>query len=101
VVSRSVGGTELFDLETTRSLSGTLPSWAADVDVDGTRVFLGGLGFDQGGTDVRVLPLDLESLVTEACHHAGRNLTLEEWASYMPANVEHRATCPDWPLPDD
>jgi DNA-binding SARP family transcriptional activator/WD40 repeat protein len=101
VVSRSVGGTELFDLETTRSLSGTLPSWATDVDVDGTRVFLGGLGFDQGGTDVRVLPLDLESLVTEACHHAGRNLTLEEWASYMPANIDHRPTCPDWPLPGD
>jgi hypothetical protein len=48
---------------------------------------------------VRVLQLDLESLVSEACRHAGRNLTPEEWASFMPVDVEHRATCPEWPLP--
>ncbi|HUG75081.1 MAG TPA: BTAD domain-containing putative transcriptional regulator [Acidimicrobiia bacterium] len=101
LVSANVGGTELFDLETTRPLSGTLPSWAADLDIDGRRVFLGGIGFDQGGAEVRALPLDIESLVAEACHYAGRNLTPEEWASYMPADVDHRATCPDWPLPGD
>lgn len=101
LVSMSVGGTELFDLETARPLSGNLPSWAADVDIDGRRVFLGGIGFDLGGADVRALPLDIESLVAEACRHAGRNLTPEEWAGYMPADVDHRATCPDWPLPED
>ena len=99
VVSTSVGGTELFDVETTRPLSGTIPSWAADVDVDGTRLFLGGIGFDQGGVEVRVLPLDLDSLVSEACRRAGRNLTPEEWARFIPVDVEHRATCPEWPLP--
>ena len=99
VLNSGFGGTSLYDIETRRPLSGDLPGFVSDISADGAFLFLGGIGFDQGGTRVAALPLDVESLTEEACLAAGRNLTESEWGLYMPAEVPHRATCPEWPLP--
>jgi WD40 repeat protein len=32
-----------------------------------------------------------------ACAIVGRNLSREEWALYLPAGTEYRATCSEWP----
>jgi WD40 repeat protein/class 3 adenylate cyclase len=32
-----------------------------------------------------------------ACAIVGRNLSREEWALYLPAGTDYRATCPEWP----
>jgi WD40 repeat protein len=92
------GSTRLWDLETRRALSGDLTSWGAALDLEGTRLFLGALGAPIGGVRVATLSLDVNDLLAEACRRAGRNLTVEEWTTYMPSDLEHRATCPEWPL---
>ena len=43
------------------------------------------------------LSLDAETWFGQACLAAGRNLTLDEWASYLGGTP--RATCPQWPAP--
>ena len=100
VVNGLFGGTRLWDMTTRQPLSGALPGFASGIDPDGSRLFLGALGDGDAGTRVSALPLDLESLVAAACEQAGRNLTIEEWFRYMPADTELRVTCPEWPLAD-
>src|SRR5436305_1144849 len=41
--------------------------------------------------------LDLGHLKTEACRTANRNLTCEEWRSYIGADESYRKTCPALP----
>jgi DNA-binding SARP family transcriptional activator/WD40 repeat protein len=42
--------------------------------------------------------LDTETWVQATCKIAGRNLTREEWASYIGDLGEYRATCPEFPV---
>ena len=41
--------------------------------------------------------LDPDAWLEQACRAAGRNLTVEEWATYLGGTP--RATCPQWPAP--
>lgn len=45
-----------------------------------------------GGHDARTYPLDEDQWLDVACRIAGRDLTRDEWASYLPARPYHR-TC--------
>ncbi|MCA1831842.1 MAG: WD40 repeat domain-containing protein [Actinobacteria bacterium] len=49
-----------------------------------------------GGVETRAMIWDLEPATwrPRACALAGRNLTKEEWALYLPAGTPYRATCP-------
>lgn len=69
----------------------------AEFSPDGKRVVTisGEPGLDVDGT-VRVWVIDVEILLTKACQYAGRNLTRDEWARYMPGEP-YRKTCPQWP----
>ena len=46
---------------------------------------------------INVWMLDSDSLISEACAFAGRNLTREEWRDHFGAERAFRATCPDLP----
>jgi WD40 repeat protein len=52
-----------------------------------------------GGLDT--LPMlwnvDLGTWRGRACQIAGRNLTPEEWKTYLPPGTLYRSTCPQWP----
>jgi DNA-binding SARP family transcriptional activator/WD40 repeat protein len=100
VVNSVSGGTTLFDVGTGQRLSGDIPAFGSDIAPDGSRVYLGAWGEGPGGREVSVLPLELDHLVAEACQRAGRNLTADEWRQYMPADLERRATCVEWALPE-
>ena len=43
--------------------------------------------------------LDLDFLRAEACHRANRNLTCEEWQSYIGADKPYRKSCEALPGP--
>lgn len=45
--------------------------------------------------------LDVESWPGTACLAAGRNMTLDEWDLFGPANEPYRATCPQWPSAEE
>lgn len=97
-INSNLGGTMLWDVETREPISGDLPGWISDVDPDGNVLYLGAMGFDEGGVRVAALPLDLDGLAADACHRAGRNLTADEWRRYMPEDTPYRPTCPEWPV---
>jgi hypothetical protein len=40
---------------------------------------------------------DADAWRDDACRAAGRNLTVEEWATYIGGTPQ--ATCPQWPAP--
>jgi len=99
VSSSRVSGSQLWDVESRQRMSGVLASTSAALAPDGSVVYLGaGAPPEQGGGDVvRALPIDIATLVAEACERAGRNLTAEEWDRYLPAREPHRTTCEQWP----
>lgn len=45
-----------------------------------------------------VWDLDMSAWARIACEAAGRNLTRQEWAQFLP-NDDYRATCPQWLIP--
>ena len=55
-----------------------------------------------GGLDgtARVWLWRPEDLITEACAHLPRNLTLEEWRWHL-GDETYRPTCPNLPVPDE
>jgi WD40 repeat protein len=60
-------------------------TWLASGSADGT---------------IRRWSLNVDDLIDEACHTAGRNFTLDEWTQYFPTDVSsYRKTCPDLPGP--
>ena len=63
---------------------------AGAVRPDGMELAMGG-GF---GRDFLVWDLDPEHWVTAACELSGRNLTQEEWATYIGDLAEYHETCP-------
>jgi WD40 repeat protein len=48
---------------------------------------------------VRTWIIDLDVMAGIACRQAERNLTIEEWETYLP-DLEYELTCPDYPAPD-
>lgn len=65
---------------------------AVEFGPDGAEVISG----DENG-DVIVWNLDATSWQAQACALAHRNLTSEEWSTYLP-ETSYRQTCPDLPL---
>lgn len=62
-------------------------TWVATASSDGT---------------VRLWSLSTEALIEEACHTAGRNLSLDEWTQYFPTDVSrYRKTCPALAGPEE
>jgi len=54
-----------------------------------------------GDGTIRRWSLSVDELIAEACHTAGRNLTLDEWTQYFPTDVSsYRKTCPNLPGPE-
>ncbi|MEO8265487.1 MAG: BTAD domain-containing putative transcriptional regulator [Ilumatobacteraceae bacterium] len=47
---------------------------------------------------IAIWDLDPDSWVIAACELANRNLTREEWESYIGAPAEYHATCPQFPI---
>ncbi|MBW3546514.1 MAG: winged helix-turn-helix domain-containing protein [Actinobacteria bacterium] len=99
LVASGPWGSQLWDIDTRRPISGVLASTMSALAPDGSTIYLGGWGLagDASGSDVRALDLRPATLTTLACERAGRNLTADEWAAYMPADQSHRPTCPQWP----
>lgn len=62
------------------------------VSPDGTRVLV-------GGERTWELRLDPDRWAEQACTAAGRNLTSEEWATYL-GDEPYRRTCPEFPTAD-
>ena len=53
-----------------------------------------------GDGTIRSWSLSVDELIAEACHTAGRNLTLDEWTQYFPTDVSsYRKTRPNLPGP--
>lgn len=101
IVTSGIEGTQVWDVAARQPITGLLAAAFAQISPDGTELYLGAFGVPgpPAGTTVRVLSLDREALRTEACQRAGRNLTSEEWALYMPTEATYRLTCPTWPQP--
>jgi WD40 repeat protein len=85
-----------------------LPS-AATIQLSGHRGSVNAIAFHPTGTwlftagadrIIRRWLLPLDQVTEEACRAAGRNLTAEEWANFIPTK-SYRATCPQFPLPED
>ena len=45
--------------------------------------------------------VDPDTWQEQACLAAGRNLTADEWRSFIGVDEPYQATCPRWPEPDD
>jgi WD40 repeat protein len=94
------GSVSVYDLP-----SGTRIGDAIDMDrgdrsptalrADGTMVAIE-TASDDG---VELWDLDPSHLVAAACTIAGRNLTREEWATYIGDLGDYAATCSDYPIP--
>lgn len=87
------GIAQLWDLEAGVQIGGDFPAdpgTAAAVD-DNVRHLLSIVG-----EHALIWDIDLASWADTACRAAGRNLTEEEWAQYLP-NDPYRATCTQWP----
>jgi WD40 repeat protein len=93
------GAAHLYDVGSTRQIGRTLP---VDLDVNVRQI---GATLRPDGREVAVATehgvqlwdLDPETWRNAACRLAGRNLTRDEWASYIPEGEPYRATCPEWP----
>ncbi|MCP3958281.1 MAG: hypothetical protein GY719_10560 [bacterium] len=56
----------------------------------------GGARVVSGGADdtVRIWPTSTDPLAAQVCDLAGRNLSSEEWAEYVPPEIEYETLCP-------
>jgi WD40 repeat protein len=99
IIASGPWGSQLWDVDTRQPVSGVLASTMSALAPDGSTVYLGGWGLpgEPSGSVVQAVDLQPAALITLACEHAGRNLTADEWAAYMPADETYRQTCPDWP----
>jgi WD40 repeat protein/serine/threonine protein kinase len=59
---------------------------------DGRFLAVGGLE-----TLAMLWDMDVGTWRARACQIAGRNLTGEEWRTYLPPGTPYRSTCPQWP----
>jgi WD40 repeat protein len=65
---------------------------ATAIRPDGKELAMGG----GVGREILVWDLDPEHWVTAACELAGRNLTPDEWDTYIGDLAEFRKTCPEY-----
>ncbi|MFW2336410.1 hypothetical protein, partial [Ilumatobacter sp.] len=100
IVTHSFDGTvRLWDRNTGNQLGRATPtSWfgghprALQLGGDGTvmtRI---------GPVAVSIWNLDLDTWADVACEFAGRNMTADEWDEFGPNTIDHRATCPQYPI---
>jgi DNA-binding SARP family transcriptional activator/WD40 repeat protein len=70
----------------------------ASANLDGTKVVTNEFVVSNSPVDTAPIlwELDPERWAELACDIAGRNLTRDEWADYLPGR-DHRITCPQWP----
>ena len=93
------GAAHVYDVGSTRPIGRTL---RVDLDANVRQV---GASLRPDGRQlavatehgVQLWDLDPETWRNAACRLAGRNLTREEWESYIPQGEPYRATCPQWP----
>jgi DNA-binding SARP family transcriptional activator/class 3 adenylate cyclase len=93
------GAAHVYDVGSTRQIGRTL---RVDLDANVRQV---GASLRPDGRQlavaaehgVQLWDLDPETWRNAACRLAGRNLTREEWESYIPQGEPYRATCPQWP----
>ncbi len=89
------GEAALYDIATGQRIGVPFPSLgpngAASLSPDGSTLLSG------DGTGLFAWDVDLTHWRDLACTAAGRNLTHEEWAQYLPADEPYRATCPQYP----
>ena len=71
------------------------------ISLDGKWMALGGERVDNATNDsdpFQLWSLQPDDWIEASCRVAGRNLTRDEWDSYIGDLAEYRATCPDLPL---
>ena len=89
----SSGEAQLFEVANGQPIGDPFPSLgpfsASSVSPDGKTLITG------DGAQMMRWDLDSERWRTTACAVAGRNLTAEEWAQYLPDGEPHRRTCPE------
>ena len=93
------GAAHVYDVESTRQIGRTL-----QVALEANVAHIGGTLRPDGrqlavATEhgVQLWDLDPDAWREAACRLAGRNLTRDEWESYIPEGEPYRATCPQWP----
>jgi hypothetical protein len=72
----------------------THTSWVSDVEFSSESKWLASAG--QDGT-VQLWDIETKALVSEACRIANRNLSRDEWSSFVGAEVNYERTCPNLP----
>ena len=87
----------LYDLASGRRLGDVLE--IARQDVGDATIRPDGLAMAVGGGErgIAIWDLDPAHWATAACGVAGRNLTAEEWKTYLGSLGSYRATCPEYP----
>ncbi len=66
--------------------------FAAALRHDGRQLAIGGRG-----TAITLWDLDVNDWARDACRVAGRNLTREEWQTYLGSLGPYHVTCPQYP----
>ena len=97
-VRGSDGNVSLFDVATGTRLGPPLNATPDDqllmsLANDGTALAYGG-GLHSG---IKVVDLDPDTWIDASCRIAGRNLTAEEWATYIGELAGDTPTCPGFP----
>jgi WD40 repeat protein len=87
----------LYDLDSGRRLGDILEIDKQDIGdatirPDGLAMAVGG-----GARGIAIWDLDPAHWATAACRLAGRNLTTEEWKTYLGSLGSYRVTCPEYP----
>jgi WD40 repeat protein len=97
MVTKADGRPRLWDLTERVQIGGAFPNdeGAAPGVADNARWLATLLG-----AAATVWDLDVDRWFEIACRAAGRNLSLEEWDQYGPAD-DYAATCPQWPAASD
>ena len=96
------GTVSIYDMHAHVRLGDPIPSdigklgLLMDLRGDGAQV---AVAAPSGGAGVVLWDLDPAHWETAACAIAGRNLTREEWATYIGDLGDYQATCPEYPLP--
>ncbi len=105
LIGRSADETiSLYDIESRRALGDSISAdyspdpvlvryVTVDLSDNATVAAMSGVG----GPNTSLWDLDPSRWVDAACALAGRNLTREEWATYLQDLGEYRATCPQFP----
>jgi DNA-binding SARP family transcriptional activator/WD40 repeat protein/tRNA A-37 threonylcarbamoyl transferase component Bud32 len=90
------GVTRLFDVATGIRIGPAFPMGPGDLRFMALALDGSALAYGGGQREpARVVDLDAASWVTASCRIAGRNLTPEEWDTYIGDLAPYRVTCPE------